>query len=163
MADLDLTELLTADVFPHAAALPLGGGRRLELTYRSARPDAEARVKAAVADDLAALGVDPDVYFRALGGVPPVGEEALALESALEALDGAGMDRLKAAGRKAEGALLAHLVGSWNLTGDGQPLPVTPETCAKLPEEIRRTVVKMSREATLPAEARGFLSGSPRS
>lgn len=163
MADLDLNDLLTADVHPHSAALPLGGGRRLELTYRSARPDAEARVKAAVAGDLAALGVDPDVYFRALGGVPPVGEEALALESALEALDGAGLDRLRAAGRKAEGAILAHLVGSWNLTDAGQPLPITPETCARLPEEIRRTVVKMAREATLPEEKKAFLPGSPRS
>lgn len=165
MTTFDLSSL--TDSYPMSATVPLGAGRKLELTYRDSPSDAAQKIEAAVADDLKALGLDPKaVLLTSVIGRPPTGDEGIAYAQATDALSTEEVQRLSDVMKKADGAALALVLGSWKLVQDGKPVelpPISPENCAALPDSLKRTIRDLVASATLPVERRNFSAGSAHS
>ena len=152
-----LDDLLAEQEYPHRASIAYGTAK-IEITYRDPRDGAQARIEAAVGDDLRALGLDPTVTLTELRtGRKPVGEERIAAEKAVDALDTAGVNALVGILEVAEGAAIADVIGTWSLED-----AVTPETCARLPASVRRAILELLRETVAPSEKLAFLAKSPR-
>lgn len=152
-----LDDLLAAPIFPFTATINLGGGRKLTLTYRPSSESAKEAVKAHLVEAFAALGFDGKVALRNVYGHAPQGEESEQFLAAYHALGDGADETLQAVLDHAEGMATALLVGSWNLTD-----PVTAETCARLPKEVRGAIVRLADSAELPVERSAFLGSSPR-
>ncbi len=150
---LNLTDFLNTNRHPHSATIPLGGGDKLPVTYRANDAErAQAAILGAVGDDLTALGFEPRVTLAAAAGRVPAGEDGKRLKEAVDALDADGFARFQAVMKRAEGAAIADVLGSWGFED-----AITPESCASLPDDLQRTLLALSGAAVLPAERLDFL------
>ncbi len=154
---LSLQELLDTPVYPFRASIALGGGRKLELSYRSAPASATEAVKAYFTEALSALGIDPKVALRLIKGHLPTGEKGAQFQEAINALGDDADEKLQAIADHADGLALSLMIGSWNLTD-----AITPQVCAALPGEVKKAIVRLSEAVELPAERLSFLGSSGR-
>ncbi|MGI4787923.1 MAG: hypothetical protein ACRYFS_03630 [Janthinobacterium lividum] len=162
-----LSALFAEDRYPHSAAIALGNGQSLRVQYRAASKTQEAAVKDFLKEKFAALGFDPDVALRSLSGHLPDGEDLAAFESAFEALGETASEQIVGVAVLSRGFGLAQIIGSWSLL-EGKARheldeAVCAESCAALPDDVKRTLEALAASAQAPAEALDFFGQSPRS
>ena len=105
--------------------------------------------------------------LRGLVGKPKNDAENEAVEQAFAALGDEAGEKVNAAFEKAEGYALSLVVGAWSLLEGEDEFAlteaVTPETCAALPNDVKKAITRLSAAAEAPADALDFFGKPPRS
>lgn len=158
-----LSDLFSQDRYPYQATIPLGEGESLRVTYRAGTDALEAKVRVFLRGQVSALGLDPDVAMLAFAGKSPEGEDAARFEEACAALGDSGAEKITNAVRLTGGYALSLRLGSLTAVdakGEHPSEELTPEACLSLPEDVQRTLLRLSQEAVAPAEGLDFFAGS---
>lgn len=156
-ATFDLAAYLGGEVFPHSRTFEDGPLQGFSVTYRDLPGDWKQQIIAHIGLELGNLGFNPQVAVQSFyADTEATGEELIALEQALEALDASMRERMEAILRDGWGYLLSKLVGSWNAN-----MPLSVQTLAMLPNSIKSALFVLAATVTITPDREGFLGKPP--